>query len=132
MAFQDFEYITERRRAEKQRKLSKRIAIAAVSAFVLMMFTLSPLYTFPHWPILPLSSKRDVLPFSNDVKLKGQKKKKKNRLLRLNLSPLFIYLFYLQQRCCSLNNDIEAKSNCERKYKTIKIKSKNSGVVKLI
>jgi hypothetical protein len=94
MAFQDFEYITERRRAEKQRKLSKRIAIAAVSAFVLMMFTLSPLYTFPHWPILPLSSKRDVLPFSNDVKLKGQKKKKKKPSVTVKSEP-FIYLFIL-------------------------------------
>jgi len=88
MAFQDFEYITERRRAEKQRKLSKRIAMAAVSAFVLEMFTLSPLYTFPHWPILPLSSKRDDLPFSNGVKLKEKKTS-----VAVKSEPL-IYLFY--------------------------------------
>jgi pectinesterase inhibitor-like protein len=36
MAFQDFEYISERRRAEKQRKLKKRIAMGIVSAFALV------------------------------------------------------------------------------------------------
>lgn len=36
MAFQDFEYISERRRAEKQRKLKKRIAMGTVSAFALV------------------------------------------------------------------------------------------------
>jgi len=55
--------------------------MAAVSAFVLEMFALSPLYTFPHWPILALSSKRDVLPFSNGVKSKNNHKKKKKPLL---------------------------------------------------
>jgi hypothetical protein len=41
IVFYDFEYITERLRAEKQRKFRKRIAMATVSAFVLEMFTLS-------------------------------------------------------------------------------------------
>ncbi|KAF8388665.1 hypothetical protein HHK36_025345 [Tetracentron sinense] len=44
MAFQDFSHLTERRRAEKQQKLRKRIAIATISFIVLLVLIASGIF----------------------------------------------------------------------------------------
>ncbi|KAM7256207.1 hypothetical protein ACFE04_011948 [Oxalis oulophora] len=48
MAFQDFDLISERRRAERERKFKKRIAIGAVTAFVLVALVCAAVVAVVH------------------------------------------------------------------------------------
>lgn len=74
MAFQDFDHISERRRAEKQRKLRKKITIATVLVFVLALIIAAAVFVVltnksGHGSTKPAQPQQEAKQISHSVKI---------------------------------------------------------------